>query len=174
MDYDRIKIIKDVVEKGKSKNAAAVKLNRSMKTVNRMINAFIEKRECGLIHGNKGRKPANSLDHDEIFALYKDKYFDFNMTHFSELLQEREQIIANEGTIRNIFKERDTLSIRARKRTKRDLKKKLASIKKLTEDQKDQLIQLETNAFTGSAHPPLCQYSCRLLRRKLYEIQQEF
>ncbi|HKL86983.1 MAG TPA: ISNCY family transposase [Treponemataceae bacterium] len=153
MDYDRIKIITDVVENGKSKNAAAVKLNRSMKTVNRMINAFIEKGECGLIHGNKGRKPANSLDHDAIFDLYKDKYFDFNMTHFSELLQEREQIIASEGTIRNIFKERDTLSIRARKRTKRELKKKLASIKKLNEDQKDQLIQLETEAFTGSAHP---------------------
>lgn len=63
MDDEKIDIIKDVVEKGKSKNAAAVKLSRSPRSINRMIKVYKEKGEAGLIHGNKGRIPVNKLDH---------------------------------------------------------------------------------------------------------------
>ena len=153
MDYDKITIIKDVVEKGKSKKAAAVKLSRSMRTINRMIKKYRELGEEGLIHGNTGKTPVNKLDHDLIFNHYKETYEDFNILHFSEKLKEKEGITISEATVRTIFKEHDTLSVRARRRTKRELKKKLKNMKKLSIEQKDQLIQLETEEFTGCVHP---------------------
>lgn len=160
MDYDKIEIIKDVVEKGKSKNAAAVKLSRSLRSINRMIKLYKEKGPNALVHGNRGRKPVNTVDHSLIFSLYETKYYDFTMTHFSEILKERESIQVSEATIRNIFKENDTLSVRARRKTKRALKKKLTLQAHLSVKQKDQLIQLETEDFTGTVHPtqPRCKY----------------
>ena len=160
MDYDKIAIIKDVVKNGKSKNAAAVKLSRSSRTINRMVKSYKEKGEAGLIHGNRGREPANKLDHSLIFEHYQKTYYDFTMIHFSEMLKERENISVSEATIRNIFTENDELSIKARRKTKQALKKKLATMKKLSLKQKDQLIQLETEEFTGTVHPtqPRCKY----------------
>lgn len=153
MDCNKIAIIKDVVEKGKSKHAAAVKLCRSPRSINRMIKRYKEKGDDALIHGNRGRKPVNTLDHTRLFNLYETLYYDFTMTHLSEILKERENITVCEATIRNIFKENDTLSVKARKKTKRDLKKKLAAQARLSVKQKDQLIQLETEDFTGTIHP---------------------
>ena len=153
MDDEKIDIIKDVVEKGKSKNAAAVKLSRSPRSINRMIKVYKEKGEAGLIHGNKGRIPVNKLDHTMIFEHYQKTYYDFTMTHFSQIIEEREGITVSEATVRNIFKENDTVSVKAHKKTKRDLKKKLSAMKKLSLDQRDQLIQLETEEYTGTVHP---------------------
>ena len=132
MDYDKIAIIKDVVENGKSKRAAAVKLCRSLRSVNRMIKLYTEKGPDALIHGNTARKPVNALDYALIFNLYENLYYDFTMTHLSEILKEREHITVSEATIRNIFKENDTLSVKARRKTKRALKRKLAAQAKLS------------------------------------------
>ena len=160
MDKNTEKIIKAVLNGTKSELAASIQLGKTIKTVKRKMIRYQEFGIDGIIHGNSGKTPVNALNHEQIFALYKNKYFDFNITHFCEKLSENEGIKVSEATVRNIFKENDVVSIKAKKKTKANLKKKLKKQKRLSTSQKDQLIQLETEAFTGSCHPtqPRCKY----------------
>lgn len=57
--------------------------------------------------------------------LYKEKYFDCNIQHFSELLADREGIKRNASTLLRLLKEYDILSVKAHRKTKKALKKKL-------------------------------------------------
>lgn len=50
-----------------------------MKTINRMAQRYSKYGDEGLLHGNKGRTPAIKLDHDEIFKIYMNEYFGFNI-----------------------------------------------------------------------------------------------
>ena len=160
MEHERISIIKDVVENQKNKLSAAVKLGCTPRTIDRLIQSYKQHGEQGLIHGNTGRTPANKIDSSLIVHWYRNSYSDFNITHFCQILYKNENILVSEATVRNIFKEYDMLSPKAHKKTKKELKKKLKEQKKLSVEQKDQLIQLETEQFTGSVHPtqPRCKY----------------
>ena len=153
MERDKLNIIRDVVEKGCTRRGAAAKLKCSERHVRRLINLYKEQGEKGFIHGNAGRCPSNKVDEARILLLYEKVYYDFNLVFFSEKLKEHEGIAVSEGTLRNIFKMHDKLSIKAHRETKRLLKKKLKEVKKLSVEQTDQLIQLETEDFTGSIHP---------------------
>lgn len=57
----------------------------------------------GLIHGNRGRpphnKPAEAL-RAQVLALSKERYFDFNDSHFQQLLAEEEGIVLSRETVR--------------------------------------------------------------------------
>lgn len=153
MEKDRIAIIKGVVKDGMSKRAASVKLCRSMKTINRMIKRYLEFGEEGLLHGNKGRTPANKLDHDQIFLIYLNEYLGFNISHFVDMLRENKNIIVSEATVRTIFAEKNFISPKANRKTRRALKKKLEALKKHSPTEKDLLIQLEVEEYTGPIHP---------------------
>jgi len=57
----------------------------------------------GLLHRNRGRTPHNRCEEarrDRVLELSKERYFDFNDTHFTEMLQEREQIPVSRETVR--------------------------------------------------------------------------
>jgi transposase len=57
----------------------------------------------GLVHGNRGRppynKPAAAL-RAQVLALSKERYFDFNDSHFQQLLAEEEGIVLSRETVR--------------------------------------------------------------------------
>jgi transposase len=62
----------------------------------------------GLIHGNIGRSPANRLDDGlraRVLALSEEKYSDFNDTHFTEMLNDVEQIEVSCESVRTIRRE---------------------------------------------------------------------
>ena len=61
----------------------------------------------------------------KLFFLYKEKYFDCNIRHFSELLADREGIKRDASTLLRLLKEYDILSVKAHRKTKKVLKKKL-------------------------------------------------
>ena len=45
----------------------------------------------GFVHGNRSKKPAKTLDKsisENIILLYRNKYQDFNFTHFQEYFLE--------------------------------------------------------------------------------------
>jgi len=57
----------------------------------------------GLVHGNRGRAPVNQSDaslRTRVLALSKERYFDFNDSHFAELLAAEEGIGLSRETIR--------------------------------------------------------------------------
>lgn len=155
--------IKKLVETDGNKKKAAIKLQCTVRSVDRMIAGYKEKGKEFFIHGNRGRKPAHALSEQqksEIEQLYLSKYFDCNYTVFSELLAQRENIFISVDEARVILSEKYILSPRAHKSTRKRLRKRLLKeqSKALTKSQKanihSQMVALE------DAHPrqPRCIY----------------
>ena len=94
-EQQKYELIKDLVERKRNKKHVALKLNLSVKQVNRLIIKYKEIGKSGFVHGNRSRKPPNALDKSiskSIILLYTTKYQDFNFKHFSEYLNEKENI----------------------------------------------------------------------------------
>lgn len=115
------------------------------------------------MHGNKGRKPKHALTDEsknEIEILYTSKYFDCTYTQFTEYLAERENIFLSVPEVGQILRERYILSPKARKATKRNLKKKLIAQKEKLKSKKE-IAKLQANIVAlQDAHPrqPRCIY----------------
>lgn len=121
-------VIKKLVETNGNKKRAAVKLQCTIRSIDRMIAGYKEKGKQFFIHGNRGKKPAHALSEQqksEIEQLYLSKYFDCNYTVFSELLAQRENIFISVDEARVILSEKYILSPRAHKSTRKRLRKQL-------------------------------------------------
>ena len=126
-------IIKKLVDTNGNKKNAAIKLNCSMRTVNRLIFKYKKEGKQGFIHKNRGRKPVTAFSDDvkaSVIDLYTSKYFGANLSHFSQLLVKHEGIIVCDSTIRLWLRDVDILSPKARKKTKRLLEADLRKRKK--------------------------------------------
>lgn len=148
----KYEVIKKLVETNGNKNAASLRLNCTRRTINRMIKGYREQGKTFFEHGNKGRKPANTIDEEteqEILTLYDNKYCDANFTHLADLLDEREGIKVSKSYLRELFLENDILSPLAIRRTKKRLKDKLKREKEMTKSKKEaeriqaQIVSLE-------------------------------
>lgn len=110
-------IIKRLVERDGNKLNAAVKLNCSKRTVNRLIKKYKLEGKSAFIHKNKNRKPSTALDETTkkmIVDLYQTTYFDFNITHFSEFLKEVHHIKINARSVRNYLLEYNIISLKSK------------------------------------------------------------
>ncbi len=153
MDEKKLEVMKMVVDGEKSISWAAAKLKRSEKTIRRYRKELLENPNADLVHKNRGREPANKTDHELIWHLYCTRYYGLNITYFCEKLEENESIRISEGLVRLIFKEHDEFSVKAWHRTKNELRKRLRELKKLTKQQKEVLVQLETEPYVRTTHP---------------------
>jgi len=84
---------------------AADVLGISLRHVWRLLAAFREEGAAGLVHGNRGREPANKLApvvEARILELAKEHYSDYNDTHFAEKLEELHSIIVSRPTLRRL------------------------------------------------------------------------
>lgn len=155
--------IKKLVETNGNKKRAAIKLQCTVRSIDRMIAGYKDKGKEYFVHGNRGRKPAHALSEQqksEIEQLYLSKYFDCNYTVFSELLAQRENIFISVNEARVILAEKYILSPRAHKSTRRRLRKQLikeqdaAKTKSHKANLQAQIVALE------AAHPrqPRCIY----------------
>lgn len=132
--------IKKLVETNGNKERARIKLKlKSIRQINRLIAGYKEFGKEFFVHGNRGRKPKHALTDefkDEIETLYTSKYFDCTYTQFTEYLEERENIFLSVPEVGLILRDRYILSPRARKITKKNLKKKLLAEKEKTKSKK--------------------------------------
>ena len=120
--------IKKLVETDGNKKRAAIKLQCTVRSIDRMIAGYKEKGKQFFVHVNRGRKPSHALSEQqksEIEQLYLSKYFDCNYTVFSELLAQRENIFISVDEARVILSEKYILSPRAHKSTRKRLRKQL-------------------------------------------------
>ena len=128
-EKQRYEIIKKLVETNGNKECARIKLGlKSIRQVNRLIAGYKEYGKEFFIHGNRGRKPKHALTDelkDEIETLYTSKYFDCTYTQFTEYLADRENIFLSIPEVGQILRDRHILSPRARKLTRKNLKKNL-------------------------------------------------
>lgn len=95
------------VEKGRMGGGeAAGILGISTRHFRRVIAGYRREGAEALAHGNRGKKPANSIDEvlrRRISELADSKYRGFNTQHFTECLSEREGIEVSRSTVRRIL-----------------------------------------------------------------------
>lgn len=110
------------------------------------------------MHGNRSRKPANTLDKsfsDNIILLYKNKYQDFNFKHFHDYLIEEEKINVSYYFVYTTLMKNGIQSPNARKATKcRLAKEKLEKNNKLknkTEEEIETIVNHEV--ALENSHP---------------------
>ena len=118
--------IKNLVDHGENKKRVALKLGISVRQVNRLIIIYKEKGKSGFVHGNRGKCPTKTLDKsfsEDIILLYKTKYQDFNFRHFTEYLNEEENIHVSYNFVYKTLSKAGILSPKARRRTKKEFKK---------------------------------------------------
>lgn len=119
---------------------AAIKLNCTVRHINRLIAGYKEYGKEFFVHGNRGRIPAHALSETqktEIEQLYIHKYWDCTYTSFSEYLAERENIFISVDEVRVILRDKFIISPRTHKSTKNVLKNLLdPRLKKLKQKKK--------------------------------------
>ncbi|MFI3284180.1 MAG: ISNCY family transposase [Erysipelotrichaceae bacterium] len=170
-ELNKYAIIKKLVETNGNKKRAALKLNCTIRTINRLIIKYNSCGKEGFIHGNRSKKPSTTISSeikDKVISIYEDKYGSPNLRHFSEILLEHENIKVSETTLNKWFREMDILSPKARKRTIRNLENKLkkqkgkVNSKKVKEEIENKIISLSKY----DAHPrrSRCAYAGELIQ----------
>lgn len=148
-EKEKYDVIKELVDHNGNKNRAAKKLDISRRQINRLIIKYKEKGKSGFIHGNRLKKPVNTLDKsisEDIILLYKNKYYDFNFNHFKEFLKNDENIDVSYKFIYKTLTKAGILSPKARKKTKREYaKQKLLKEKKINLAMSDEQINTLVN-----------------------------
>lgn len=167
-EQNTYKIIKKLVETNGNKNRAAINIGCTLRNINLLIKKYNEYGKSAFSHGNKKRKPANSISKEtkrKIVFLYRNEYYGFNWKHFCEKLVEVEHISITYNTLHNILSTAGFISPLAFKRTKRKKALELEEKKKLSNIDKtvifDNLI-----LDKSSAHPrkPRAKYFGELVQ----------
>ena len=155
--------IRKLVETNGNKKRAAIKLDCTIRSIDRMIAGYKAKGKDFFVHGNRGRIPAKALSEElknEIEQLYLSKYYDCNYTVFTEFLAERENIFVSIDEVRVLLRDRYILSPRSHKSTRKRLRKQLLEEQKRAKN-KSEKEKIQTNIVSvEDAHPrqPRCQY----------------
>lgn len=162
LKYEVIKSLADHPDTG-NKERAALKLGCTRRHINRMIAGYKREGKAFFIHGNKGRKPATTISDDtrqQIVDLYRTKYYDANFEHYTELLEENEDIHVSASSVRNILEEEYILSPRVTRAKRRRVKKMLEAQKKEAKTQKEQDAVQSNLVAVEDAHSrrPRCAY----------------
>ena len=106
-ELHRIRVFEQVVNEVMSLGEACRLLGLSYRQTKRMSSRYLLKGALGLLHGNRGRRPSNVVApelRDRILQLSNGKYGNFNDTHFTEMLKEREDISLSRESVRKILR----------------------------------------------------------------------
>lgn len=121
----KYKTIIKIMNGNLDKKKAAIIIGCSERRINQLISIYKAEGKKGFIHKSKNSIPVNKLNphfRENIVNLYKEKYYDFNFTHFREKLIDVENIDVPYGTLYNILSEANIMSPKKnRKNKKRNL-----------------------------------------------------
>lgn len=159
----KYEVIKKLIETNGNKKTAALKLGCSDRHINRLIQGYHNKGKAFFVHGNRGRKPSTTIGLDKrklIVDLYKNTYFDCNLTHYSELLEKHEDIKVSVSTINSILRKEFILSPKANRSSKKAMKKELKDLQSKTKSKKKSAVIQSSMLNLEDAHPrhPRCAY----------------
>src|SRR3990172_1667268 len=103
----RAMVLTAVIEGRLAAGEAAELMGVSQRQERRLRRGVLEKGPAALAHGNRGRKPAHTLDPglaERVTALAQGLYSGCNDQHFTELLAEREEIVLSRSSVRRILR----------------------------------------------------------------------
>ena len=115
-------IIKDLVDRNGNRVKASLILGCHRRSIDRYIIGYLTEGKAFFVHGNRGRPPVHATTDEvstQVIRLYRDKYYDANFAHFTQLLKSGEGIDLSESTVRRILDGAQILSPQARRKTKR-------------------------------------------------------
>ena len=101
----RAMILTATVEGRVTADVAAGLMDLSARQERRLRHAYVSDGPAALVHGNRGRRPAHSLDpglRERVTALAQGLYSGCNDQHLTELLAEREGIALSRSSVRRI------------------------------------------------------------------------
>ena len=143
--YEVIKSLAD--HPAPNKQRAALTLGCTVRHVNRMLKGYKEQGKVFFIHGNRGRKPANTIPENTrhlIVDLYRAKYYDANFEHFTELLRKHEDIHISPSSVMSILEAEYILSPKVTKAKKKRVREQLKADMIAAKTQKE-ADQIQTN-----------------------------
>lgn len=149
-------VIKTLVDRNGNKKAAAVKLECSVRTINRLIRKYKEQGKSAFVHGNRGRKPVHTFSEEtiaNIISLYNSKYYDATFSYACELLAEHDGIIISPSCLTKILYENYITSPRTTKAVRKRLAQQLREAQK-NSNSKKKCEQLQASIVSiENAHP---------------------
>lgn len=107
-DIGRHHLLRMVLDGHVTLMEAAEKLGVSYRQAKRLRKSIEDEGIEGLLHGNRGRAPANKISDDlrsRVLALSEERYSLFNDSHFTEMLVGHEDICLSRETVRRIRRE---------------------------------------------------------------------
>lgn len=102
-DIRRYELLQKVLDESLTLAVVAPALSVSYRQAKRLKAKVKAQGLTGLLHGNRGRSPHNRCEEAQrarVLELSRERYFDFNDTHFTEMLGEQEQIPVCRETVR--------------------------------------------------------------------------
>ena len=171
-EQNKYQVIKQLVDNNGNKKRAAIQLNCTIRTINRLIHVYKEKGKAGFVHGNRGKAPACKIDDcikQQVIDMYKDEYLDTNFIHFSEIVESDLGIKIAPNTISRWLKEEEfIISPKARRKTKRAMRKKLKDLQSgtLSVKEKNKVIIAEDILECTETHQrrPRCKYEGEMIQ----------
>ena len=150
----RARVMREVVVGNLRLKEAAVLMRVSERQAKRIKARFLKEDLAGLVHRNRGRTPPNALSEGlraKILRLHAEEYFDFNDTHFSEMLREEEQIIVSRETVRKLLRG-------AKKPPKRRRRPSPHRSRRTPKDHRGEMVQWDGSPhhWFGKDRPPCC------------------
>ncbi len=147
-EQEKYEVIKGLIDHTNgNKLNASLKLGCSVRHINRLISNYMKYGKDAFVHGNKGRKPANTISDSiktTIVQLYRSKYYGANFAHFTELLEIHEGIIISESSVAKILEAAYILSPKVTRKKQKRMKKQLLELKKSAKTKKEEAI-IQTN-----------------------------
>ena len=159
--YEVIKALAD--HPNGNKDRAALTLGCTKRHINRMLAGYRREGKAFFVHCNRGRKPATTIPEETrntVVDLYRNKYYQANFRHYTELLEERENIRISPSSVAKILEAESILSPRVTKARKKRIKKELL-IKKENASSKKEADAIQANLVAvEDAHSrrPRCAY----------------
>ena len=143
--YEVIKALAD--HPAPNKQRAAITLGCTVRHINRMLRGYNEQGKTYFIHGNKGRKPVNTISDEkrnQVVNLYLTKYAGANFKHFAELLTVHEEIHISPSAVASILEAQYILSPKVTKAKRKRIKDQL-QVEKDKAETKKEADRIQTN-----------------------------
>ena len=129
-EQQKYEVIKSLIDHNRNKNAAALKIGCTIRTINRMIQN---------IHGNRGRQSAHTIFDEmvaDIMNLYNNKYYDATFSYAYELLAEYNVFQRSPSALTNLMYKNFITSPRTIKTVRKRLQGQLCELQKNTKSKK--------------------------------------
>jgi transposase len=117
-EQKRLTVLNMVISRKIRQKQAAGLLGLSERHTKRLVATYLKEGASALAHGNRGRQPAHTLGQAvkaKVASLAHTRYTGFNFSHFTELLEEREDIRLSRSSVRRILLASGLSSPRKRK-----------------------------------------------------------